>query len=70
LRDTAFIKATNQELEAWLEVVDKSRRPGKFKALIYQHGIFPRILWLLLVYEFPIPTVEGFERRVSRFLRK
>ncbi|XP_034552669.1 LOW QUALITY PROTEIN: uncharacterized protein LOC117822130 [Notolabrus celidotus] len=70
LRDTASIRATNQELEAWLTAVDKSGLPGKFKAWIYQHGILPLILWPLLVYDVPISTVEGFERRVSRFLLK
>ncbi|KAK0150652.1 hypothetical protein N1851_008245 [Merluccius polli] len=49
---------------------DKSGLPGKFKAWIYQHGVLPRILWPLLVYEFPITTVEGFERRISRYLRR
>lgn len=50
--------------------MDKSGLPGKFKAWLYPHGILRRILWLLLVYEVPISTVEGFKRRVSRFLRK
>jgi len=44
--------------------------PGKFKASIYQHGILLRIFWPLFVYEVPISTVEGFERRISRFLWK
>lgn len=70
LRDIASIRATNQELEVWLAAVDKSGLPGKFKALIYQHGILPQIIWSLLVYGLPISAVEGFERRVSRFLRK
>ena len=50
--------------------MDKSGLPGKFKAWIYQHGVLPRILWPLLVYEFPISTVQGFERRNSRYLRR
>ncbi|XP_067280778.1 uncharacterized protein [Pseudorasbora parva] len=70
LKDTAAIHAPNIELEGWLAAVDKSGLPGKFKAWIYQHGILPRILWPLLIYEVPISTIEGFERRVSRFLRK
>lgn len=70
LRDAVSIRTTNQELEVWLGVVDKSGLPGKFKAWIYQHGILPRILWPLLVYGVPISTVEGFERRISRFLCK
>ncbi|XP_028292553.1 uncharacterized protein LOC114455485 [Gouania willdenowi] len=70
LRDADSTQSTNQELETWLAAVDKSGLPGKFKAWIYQHGILPRILWPLLVYDFPISTVEGFEMRVSRFLRR
>ncbi|XP_061772124.1 uncharacterized protein LOC133562186 [Nerophis ophidion] len=70
LRDAASTRSTNQDLETWLTVVDKSGLPGKFKAWIYQHGILPRILWPLMVYEVPISTVEGFEMRVSRFLRR
>jgi len=53
-----------------LGAVDKSGLPGKFKAWIYQHGILPWIVWTHLVYEVPISTVEGFERRVSRLLWK
>ncbi|KAK0134483.1 hypothetical protein N1851_029912 [Merluccius polli] len=34
------------------------------------HGILPRITWPLLFYEVIISTVEGLERRVSRFQRK
>ncbi|KAI4887695.1 hypothetical protein NFI96_025017, partial [Prochilodus magdalenae] len=37
---------------------------------IYQHGILPRFLWPLLVYEVPIAIVEGFERKISQFLRR
>ncbi|KAL4008469.1 hypothetical protein ACER0C_002321 [Sarotherodon galilaeus] len=70
LKDAASIQATNKDLETWLSSVDKSGLPGKFKAWIYQHGILPRILWPLLVYEVPISTVEGFEMRISRFLRR
>ncbi|KAL3972927.1 tetraspanin-7 [Sarotherodon galilaeus] len=69
LKDAASIQATNEDLETWLSSVDKSGLPGKFKAWIYQHGILPQILWPLLVYEVPISTVEGFEMRISRFLR-
>ncbi|XP_075313231.1 uncharacterized protein LOC142373743 [Odontesthes bonariensis] len=70
LKDTASIRATNEQLDGWLTAVDKSGLPGKFKAWVYQHGILPRILWPLLVYEFPMSTVEGFERRVSSHLRR
>ncbi|KAJ3585394.1 hypothetical protein NHX12_014113 [Muraenolepis orangiensis] len=63
LRDTTSIQSTCTELDGWLKSVDKSGLPGKFKAWVYQHGILPRILWLLLVYAVPISTVETLERR-------
>lgn len=46
----------------------KSALPRKFKAWIYQHGILPRLLWPLLIYEAPITTVEGLKRTTSQFL--
>ncbi|XP_061925310.1 uncharacterized protein LOC133664585 [Entelurus aequoreus] len=70
LRDTTSIQSTCAELDGWLKSVDKSGLPGKFKAWIYQHGILPRILWPLLIYSFPISTVEILERRVSNHLRR
>lgn len=70
LEDAASIRATNKHLESWLTTVDKSGLPGKFKAWVHQHGILPRIMWPLLVYEFPISSVEGFERTVSSRLRR
>lgn len=38
---------------------------GKFKTWIYQHSILPKTLWPLLVYQFPLSTIEGSERRIS-----
>lgn len=70
LRDTASIKNTCEELQGWLKDVEKSDLPGKFKAWVYQYRILPRILWPLLLYEFPITTILDLERRVSRYLRR
>lgn len=50
LRDATAIQATIRELESWLITVKKSGLPG-FKAWIYQHGILPRVLLPLLLYE-------------------
>lgn len=65
LRDSASIKNTCEELEGWLKDVDKTGLQGKFKAWVYQHGILPRILWPLLLYDFPITTISDLERRVG-----
>ncbi|XP_061571176.1 uncharacterized protein LOC133424524 [Cololabis saira] len=70
LRDTAAVRTTIKELETWLTAVDKSGLPGRFKAWIYQHGILPRVLWPLLVYEVPLSTVETLERKISSHLRR
>ena len=70
LKDSVSITLTNQDLETWLKAVDKSGLPGKFKACIYQHGILPKVLWPLLLYEFLKPTVEGFKRQISHHLYK
>ena len=70
LRDAASIKNTCEELEGWLKDVDKTGLPGKFKAWVYQHGILPRILWPLLLYDFPITTISDLEKKVSCYLRR
>ncbi|XP_049337547.1 uncharacterized protein LOC125802987 [Astyanax mexicanus] len=70
LKDKAAVQSTQAELKSWLSAVEKSGLPGKFKAWIYQHGILPRILWPLLIYEVPITIVEGWERNISQYLRR
>lgn len=59
------LRNTCKELEGWLKRVDKTGLPGKFKVWVYQHGVMPRILWPLLLDEFPITTISDLERRVS-----
>lgn len=70
LKDSAAIKQIKCDLTTWLTAIDRSGLPGKFKTWIYQHGVLPRILWPLLVYEVPISTVEVLEKSISQFLRK
>lgn len=50
---TASVHSMLIELKTRLSAVDKSGLPGKFKAWIYKHGIPPRILWSVLMYEVP-----------------
>lgn len=45
LKDTAASQVTSNDVTSWLSAVDRSGLPGKFKAWIYQHGIYgPRLL--------------------------
>lgn len=70
LKDAAAVQQTKSDLSSWLAAIDKSGLPGKFKAWMYQHGVLPRILWPLLVYEVPVSTVEALEKTISQFLRR
>ena len=70
LSDKDSIKQTTRQFSEWLSTIDKSSLPGKFKAWIYQHGLLPRILWPLLVYEFTMTTIEEYERKISGYIRR
>ena len=70
LSDKVFIKDTVLQLSVWFSEVDKTGLPGKFKAWMFQHGILPRIMWPLLVYEIPITTIVSMEAYINRYLRK
>ncbi|XP_061185889.1 uncharacterized protein LOC133193994 [Saccostrea echinata] len=70
LTDRQNVKETCRQLNEWMKTLDKSGLPGKYKAWIYQHGILPRLLWPLLVYDVPLTIVEGMETIASRYLRR
>ena len=70
LKDCNNVRNTTQQLDKWLETVDKCDLPGKYKVWCYQYGILPRALWPLMVYDFPLSAVERMEKRTSSKLRK
>ncbi len=70
LTDRNNITNTEKQTEEWLRRIEKSGLPGKFKAWLYQHGLLPRLMWLLTVYEVPMTCVEGVERKINKYLRK
>ena len=74
LKDTAAIRATNLELEGWLAAVDKVRPTWQVQGLDLPTWHPPTDSLAPpegpFLYEGPISTIEGFERRVSRFLQK
>ena len=43
---------------------------GKHKALLYQHGLLPRLIWPLTLNEISTPAAEVLERTVSKYLRR
>ena len=70
LADSTNISDALKQTEEWLTKIDKSKFPDKFKTRLYQHGLLPRLLWLLTVYEFPMTVVEGIERKLNKHLRR
>ena len=70
LGDTANKRKTEVQLMEWLNKIEKSGLPGKYKAWIYQHGLLPRVMWMLTLYEIPMSTVEAMERKISGHLRR
>lgn len=70
LNDKQSVREMIIQVDTWMTSLEKSGLPGKYKAWGYQHGVLPRLLWPLLVYEVPISTVEGLERRINTYLRR
>ncbi|XP_063436214.1 uncharacterized protein LOC134717649 [Mytilus trossulus] len=70
LKDNTSVKTVQTQVVEWLKKVDKSGLPGKFKAWIYQHGLLPRLTWLLMIYEMTATTVEAIERKINSHLRR
>ena len=68
LKDTSSVHQLRIELRKWLDAIDKTGLPGKYKAWIYQHGVLPRLLWPLLIYEVPLAAVESLEKQSASFL--
>lgn len=70
LTDRCNVSRTEKQADAWLSKIEGSGLQGKFKTWLFQHGLLPRLMWLLTLYEVPMTAVEGVERRVNKHLRK
>lgn len=67
--DRNNISSMAKQTDEWLRKSERSGLPDKFKAWMYQHGLLPRLIWLLSVYEMPTTKVEGVERRINKYPR-
>ncbi|RXN24418.1 reverse transcriptase [Labeo rohita] len=65
LTDRNNISSTEKQTEEWLRKIEKSGLPGRI-----QHGLLPRLMWLLTVYEVPMTSVERVERKINKYLRR
>ena len=53
-----------------LKAIDSSELPGKLKAWCFQHGLLPRLLWPLQVYEISLSRVETIQQHINKHLRR
>ena len=58
------------QVTSGLERTDRCTLPGKMKLWCLKFGLFPRIMWLLMMYEVAISHVEEMEWKVSSYIRK
>ena len=63
LKDTVAIQETKENLERWLNKIERSGLPGRFKAWSYQNAIQSKVLWQLTVYEFSSFSEEQLEKK-------
>ena len=70
LSDKSCGKEVQGIAEDGLKAIDATHLPGKFKCWILQHGLYPRLLWPLQMYEIALTRVERIEQRCSVFIRK
>ena len=53
-----------------LHAIEKSELPGKLKAWCFQHGLLPRLLWPLQIYEISLSRVETIQQHINKYLCK
>ena len=70
LKDTVAIQETKENLERWLNKIERSGLPGRFKAWIYQNAVLPQVLWQLTIHEFSSSSVEQLEKRINSRLHR
>ena len=70
LKDQNNINRIKTQLHTGLKQINTSGLPGKFKMWLFQHGLLPRLMWPLMLYEVPTSSVESLEHMISRHLRR
>lgn len=64
------VSVFEKRIDEWLRKIEGSGLPGNFKAWLFQHGLLPRLAWLLMISKAPMTSVEGMERRANKHFRK
>ena len=70
LKDARSVHSLLQQVGEGMRCIDKTGLPGKFKAWMFQHGLLPRLLWPLMLYEVGQTAVQSMERTINKYLRR
>ena len=70
LKDTSIVRDVKSQLSNGLQMIDRCGLPGKFKLWCLKYGLYPWIMWPLMMYEVAITHVEEMERWISTYIRK
>ena len=70
LSDRSRGKEVYDQAVEGLKSIDHSKLPGKFKLWCLQFGLYPRLLWPLMVYEIAESRVEMIEKKCRAYTRK
>lgn len=70
LNDRQSVVETHNQLVEWMQNIDTTGLPGKYKLWIYQYGVLPRLLWPMLVYDMPLTAVEKMETLANKFIKQ
>ena len=70
LKDHNNVNRFRQQVKDGMQTIGKTQLPGKYNTWMYQHGLLPRFIWPLTLYDIPTTAVEVLERTVSKHLRR
>ena len=70
IRDSKGSVKLEEAIVDGLNKLDRSFLLGTSKVWILQFLLLQRIRWTIMIYEIPLTTVERFEQRISKFIRK
>ena len=70
LSDKAQVANIHRMIQDGLKSIDRCDLPGKLKIWCLKFGLFPRVLWPLMIYEVAMTHVEKMERMISCHIRK
>ena len=70
LTDRDQVEEARGLVDRYLERIDRSYLPGKFKVWCMQNVMMPRIMWPLSIYDYTVTTVEKIQKMITAKIKK